>query len=417
MTFDQKMSDQKNPFAFFRSLPVQILVALVLGTALGLIWGPGAKSLGWVGLSVVTLLKTLATPLVFFAVVDAFCKTEIPAKKGVKLIALSTLNALVALIISLSVSTIFPAGKYVNVQKLQESLANGEKWESPANLGKVDGGAFLKNFVPQNILEPFTQNNVIGVVFLAILIGAAIRTFKKRDELKSEIQTIEHLAASGLALVSRVLHWLVRIVPIAVFCIIAKVVGQNGLQVFAALALFVVLVTLGLFIHVCVYYSLLLKIFARKSPIQFFKQGGDALLTAFGVGSSLATLPVTLPTLQEKMKISPSSARLAACVGTNLNHDGILLYEAVAVFFVAQLQGITLGVSQQLTLSLTALLAAVGIAGIPDAGLITLSLVLGAVGLPLTAVPFLLPVDWFIGRLRATANVASDMVVAILLDS
>jgi Na+/H+-dicarboxylate symporter len=134
-------------------------------------------------------------------------------------------------------------------------------------------------------------------------------------------------------------------------------------------------------------------------------------------GSSLATLPVTLRTLEERMGVSAESARLAAVVGSNLNHDGIILYEAVAALFVAQIYGMELGVGQELHIVAMSVLAAIGIAGVPEAGLVTLSLVLGAAGLPLAAVPLLLPVDWLLGRMRATANVMSDMVVATIIDA
>jgi Na+/H+-dicarboxylate symporter len=169
-------------------------------------------------------------------------------------------------------------------------------------------------------------------------------------------------------------------------------------------------------IHVFAWYGLLLKLLARVSPRRFFGQASDALGTALGAGSSLATLPVTLRTLEEGMGVSQESARLAAVVGTNLNHDGIVLYEAAAALFVAQLYGITLTLAAQVKIVGLAILAAVGIAGVPEAGLVTLSLVLGRAGLPLSAVPLLLTVDWMLGRLRATVNVASDLVVATLLD-
>jgi Na+/H+-dicarboxylate symporter len=123
-----------------------------------------------------------------------------------------------------------------------------------------------------------------------------------------------------------------------------------------------------------------------------------------------------LRVLEEDVGVHPSSARLAACLGTNLNHDGIILYEAMAALFVAHAFAVPLGAAAQLKVIAASVLAAVGIAGVPEAGLITLSLVLGAAGLPLAAVPLLLPVDWLLGRFRATANVASDLVVATLVD-
>lgn len=204
-------------------------------------------------------------------------------------------------------------------------------------------------------------------------------------------------------------------IPIAVFCVLAKIVGSSGLALLPMLGIFVLTVASGMLIQVVVYYSALLQ-FAGIGPLEFFRDGSPALLTALSTGSSLATLPVTLDVLQDKRKIPPRFARLAAAIGTNLNHDGILLYEAMAALFIARLYGIPLSLVQQVTIAGTAVVAAVGIAGIPEAGFITLSLVLTAAGLPLEAAALLLPVDWLIGRLRATTNVASDMTVAHLLE-
>src|SRR6185436_6295791 len=129
------------------------------------------------------------------------------------------------------------------------------------------------------------------------------------------------------------------------------------------------------------------------------------------------TLPVTLRTLEKDLKVGHDSARLAACVGTNFNNDGIMLYEVVAALFIAQINGIDLSGTQKIQLAATSALAAAGIAGVPEAGLITLSLVLSSVGLPLASLPVLLTVDWLLGRLRAMTNVTSDLLVATLLDA
>ncbi|MGE3820501.1 MAG: dicarboxylate/amino acid:cation symporter, partial [Isosphaeraceae bacterium] len=148
---------------------------------------------------------------------------------------------------------------------------------------------------------------------------------------------------------------------------------------------------------------------------KFWAGARDAVVYAMGASSSLATLPVTLRCL-DRMGVSPQSARLAACVGTNLNNDGILLYEAMAVLFVAQTYGIDLTLGQQFVAAAACVIAGIGISGVPDAGLISLALVLGTVGLPLEIVPLLLTVDWFLSRCRAMTNVTSDLLVAVLLD-
>ena len=177
---------------------------------------------------------------------------------------------------------------------------------------------------------------------------------------------------------------------------------------------------LGLFIHAFIYYSVLLSVVGRYSPLKFYRGASEAIVTALSCGSSLATLPVTLRCLKDKLKISDGNARLAACVGTNLNHDGIILYEAAATIFIAQAIGMELTLAQQITVAFASVMAGIGIAGVPEAGLITLQLVLTAGGIPqdkiVIVLPLLFTVDWIIGRGRAMTNVISDMTVATLLE-
>jgi Na+/H+-dicarboxylate symporter len=254
--------------------------------------------------------------------------------------------------------------------------------------------------------------NLLWVVAAALAVGVILRA-TGATRASARIARGVHALFGGLM---RVLGVVVRAVPFAAFGVMAKVVGASGLAIFPVLGIFVALVGAGIALHVFGWYALLLRVLGRRSPAHFFALSSDALSTALGAGSSLATLPVTLRTLEERVGVSRESARLAAVVGTNLNHDGIVLYEAAAALFVAQLYGIALSVAAQLKLVGLSIIAAVGIAGMPEAGFVTLSLVLGRAGLPLAAVPLVLPVDWLLGRLRAMANVASDLVVATVLD-
>jgi Na+/H+-dicarboxylate symporter len=397
------------------SIAIYIGIAVVFGSIVGAVFGSRVAFLGELGILLIRLLKALATPLVFFAIVDAFCKTQIQPRSARLLVTISALNALVAGTIAIVLSDVFPIG----LQDRFRSLMLTAHPEAPAVVPKPAHFDLLKalgNYVPQNILEPFLTNNVISVVILAVLVGLIFRKLRQADAESSEIKTLESFFSGGLQLVAGLLGWMVKAIPLAVFGVVAKMVGESGFELFTTLGMFVGLVATGIFIHVGIYYSFILLFVARKSPLIFFHPSGEALMTAFGTGSSLATLPVTLRALQGKMKISVESSRLAACIGTNLNHDGILLYEAAAALFIAQVQGIEFSFGQKLIVLLSSAFAAVGMAGVPEAGLITLSLVLSAVGLPLTYVPILMTVDWLIGRLRATANVTSDMVVATLLD-
>jgi Na+/H+-dicarboxylate symporter len=402
-------------------LVLWLLLAIALGAVTGLTLGPRAARLGDLGMLVITLLKALATPLVFLAVVDSFVRATIPAKKGVVLLVLCVINASVAGGLAVLLSSLLQPGAHANITQLVSSEST--RATTPATSAatghvSLDFFATLKSIVPESVIEPLVTNKVLSVVLLAVLSGLALRSIGSEEHANGQRvgAALRALVADLFRLAQKLLEWVIRIVPFAVFGVVAKVVGEAGLGIFVSLGALIFTVALGLFLHVSVYYSLLLALIARVSPLRFFAAASEAIVTALGTGSSMATLPVTLRTLEEKLKISASSARLAACVGTNFNNDGIMLYEVVAALFVAQISGIHLSAGDKASLCVTSALAASGIAGVPEAGFITLSLVLTSVRLPVAALPVILTVDWMLGRLRAATNVVSDLVIATLLD-
>ncbi|MCU1281873.1 MAG: Na+/H+ dicarboxylate symporter [bacterium] len=370
-------------------LLVQLLLATLAGGVTGALVGPRAAWLGQAALVFIDVLKLLATPLVFVAIVDTFVTTRLPLKRALVLLPLSALNAVVAAGIAIGLAHALPLARMVDLPRLRATA--------------LPAASTLRHLPTVNLLWVIAAALVVGVVLRA----TAATTTSQR------LVRAAHVAFGALM---RLVGVVVRVVPLVVFGVMANVVGGSGLAMFPLLGIFVAMVALGMALHLFVWYAILLKWLARTSPARFFGLAGDTLATALGAGSSLATLPVTLRTLEERMGVSSESARLAAVVGTNLNHDGIVLYEAAAALFVAQVWGIALPLASQLKVVGLAIVAAVGIAGVPEAGLVTLSLVIGGVGLPLAAVPLLLPVDWMLGRLRAMVNVASDMVVATVLD-
>lgn len=410
-----------------KPLYLRILAGVAVGVLLGQQLGPRAAGLGEAGMLVIRLLKTLATPLIALAVVDALLRTRIPVRQGARLLGISALNAGVALAIGLGVAHLIRGGErwQGRIEAIRGALASSgaptSATTAPANasLGVL---ANVSKFVPANIVDPFRENSVISIILLSLLVGAALRAIKDRGDREhvADLKAIEAAVATGFRVLSHVLGWAIELVPFAVFGVVAAVVGSSGAGVFGILGVFLGTMALGLVLHAVVWYSLLLRVAGGISPIRFFRGASDAIVTALSCSSSLATLPVTLRCLDEKLKVSPASARLAACVGTNLNHDGIILYEAAAAIFMLQAFGLPMPVATQLAVALAAVMAGVGIAGVPEAGLITLPLVLGAAGLPDAAtaivIPLVLPVDWILGRMRAAVNVTSDMTVAVLLD-
>jgi DAACS family dicarboxylate/amino acid:cation (Na+ or H+) symporter len=416
-----------------------LYIRALIGVALGIVFGAVFKTneilfgirnadLGTLGMMVIKLLRALAVPLVLFAILDAFAKTRISAKAGGRLVLICLVNVSVAMLIGLTImNTLKPGLTWTNHLDQIRVAVNPE----PIKAGKSDDPdapgatlALLPNidyYVPKSLIRPLVYNNLISVVLMAVLFGCALRSVQDRQQKTGEtsIRSVVGLIEGIYQILLQALDWIVQTVPIAVFGIVAKVVGGAGVGVFSVLGIFLGTTLLGLAIHALIYYPLVAWFWGRKPPRIYLGKGADAIVTGLSVNSSLATVPITLRCL-EKMGVSTASARLAACVGTNLNNDGITLYEAMAALFLAQAVGMNLTLGQQLVVVLASIMAGAGVAGIPEAGLIVLPLVLGAAGLPeeiiVIALPLLLPVDWIVARARSGVNVMSDMLVAILLD-
>jgi Na+/H+-dicarboxylate symporter len=413
-------------------LSARVIIAVALGSLVGVIAGTGevvpsvtTGDLGKLGMLVIRMLKMLAVPLVLFAVLDAIARTNVSLRQGMRLIAICLFNVSVAFTIGLVLmNTLRPGDEWRGHINELLGMSHEQLKAAPAgtSLSPIDN---LQKWIPETIVQPFQENNVIAIVLLAILAGAAIRRIRDEAVAKGDAESTRAITAvidgvaGGYRVLMRMLTWVVEIVPYGVFCVVAMTIGKAGFDTFGALVGFLGVILLGFAIHSLGYYPLMAWLVGGKSPRTFFGKGGNAIITGLSMNSSLATMPVTLQSL-DAMGVSPESARLSACIGTNLNNDGITLYEAMAAVFLAQALGYDLSFGAQITIVLASLMAGVGIAGIPEAGLIVLPLVLHAAGLPEQVVAALIPliftVDWILARCRSAVNVMADMLVAILLD-
>jgi DAACS family dicarboxylate/amino acid:cation (Na+ or H+) symporter len=428
--------DGHHPARQFRlPLYARVLIGVACGIALGVAFGTrpylfGMKNedLGSLGMLVIRLLKAFAVPLVFFAILDAFVRTRVTARRGGKLVLICLLNVSVAFLIGLTLmNTLHPGVRWRgHMDELMGRVgtAAGSKPAAKSPDEPTPTLNPLKNvegYVPESLVDPLSKNNVIVVVLMGILVGAALRRVKDRHAAEGQegIEALERFVQAAFQVLIQILDWIVQAIPFAVFGVVAKVVGQSGVGVFAVLWTFLGIILLGMAVHSLIYYPLMAWLVGRKPPREYLGKGADAIFTGLSMNSSLATVPVTLKCLR-RMGVSEQSSRLAACVGTNLNNDGITLYEAMAALFLAQAFGYGLTLGQQGVVVLASLMAGIGVAGVPEAGLIVLPLVLGAAGLPeaqvAVALPLILPVDWIIARCRSGVNVMSDMLVAIMLD-
>ncbi|MGD9723665.1 MAG: dicarboxylate/amino acid:cation symporter [Pirellulales bacterium] len=391
---------------WWRSTPLylRILGAAILGVMAGLALGGHAAVLEVPARLILRVLGALAPPLVLLAVVQALLRAQAAGSHALRLASLLLLNTLVAIGIGLLVANVVRPGHWVESQPPPATVAASEK----APPGPME--RFLES-IPKSLLGPLgNDGNVLSVIFLAVALGMALR--RMRDHQVNNVDDLVHVALETLIVV---LHWIVDVVPLAVFGVVASIVGVKGFGDFVALGGFVVAVLIALALQ-ATYYLTRVKLGSWVRPLDLLRGTRDALLMAFSTASSTATMPVTYECLRRNVGLRERSASLGALVGANFNNDGTALYEAMSALFVSQLIGVPLSLSQQVLVVLTSVVASIGAAGIPEAGLVTMTLVFEAVGLPREYIAMLLTVDWFLDRCRTAINVMGDLNVSCLLD-
>jgi DAACS family dicarboxylate/amino acid:cation (Na+ or H+) symporter len=393
-------------------LHAQIILGLAIGLAVGPLLGERASALGEIGKLTIQLIRAAATPLLFFAIVNAILKTEIEGRAALRLLFWATVNSTIALTIGLLISNLFHPGRHLaHVMTPSPTALNAY-----ANK-KVDLLSTLSSFVPTSLITPFAENLILTVILIAVLTGAGLRRVRSEQLAAgaSGYRALEDAIEALQRLTEVVLGWVIKLVPFAVFGVVAKSVGEYGYSPLKGLAAYVAVGVGGLALHVLFTYQVWLVLFVKMPLSRFWSIAKEPVAYAAGANSSLATLPITLRAL-DRLGVSRSSSALGACVGTNFNNDGIILYEGMAVLFVAQASGIHLSLGQQLLAAITCMVAAVGVAGVPEAGFVSLAVVLNTIGLPLELLPLLLTVDWIIARGRSMVNVLSDMLLSLLID-
>ena len=401
------------PLPWWRRFPFfgWIIAGLVLGLVAGKVFGE--KMVEWKIVSSMVLqgLQLLATPLIFVAVTLALLRAVISGRSGLKLGWLLLTNTLMAIIIGLAVVNVLRPGDGAALTPPSE--ADHAKMASKREFSIVDD--LIRKLIPKSVAGPFVENDILAVVIMALAVGFALRAVRKRAEHAAGVMVVEQLLDTVFQIVLKLLHGIFFFVPLAVFCVVAAIVGKEGFAALARFGYFVVAVLAALALQAA-FYLTRLRLGSWVRPGRFFKGGADALVMAFSTASSTATLPVTYECARRKIGLREANARLGTMVGGNLNNDGTALYEAMAALFIAQALGMHLELGQQLIIVVMAVIASVGAAGIPEAGLVTMMAVFSAVKLPLDYIPLLLTVDWFLDRCRTTINVMGDLTVSSILD-
>ena len=275
----------------------------------------------------------------------------------------------------------------------------------------------LLTMVPKNILKAMVEVQVLPLILFSLLFGIVITTIE--DKGKPVVDFFVGLNAA----VMKMVHLIMLVAPVGIFALVAHRLGTAQLTMeggfvgeLARLGKYAFTVILALSLHGFVTLPLILRFIGRRSALDYARNMGTALITAFSTASSAATLPLTMEGVVERNKVSERTASFVLPIGATVNMDGTAMYEALAALFIAQAYGIELGFAEQVVVFFTAVLAGVGAAAIPEAGLVTMVLVLTSVGLPTEGIGILLAIDWFLDRCRTTINVWGDTVGAGVVD-
>ena len=401
-------------------LTLYIAVAIVVAVLLA-VFAPGfAMQFELGGEIFLNLLTMMVVPLVMASVMSGIIglgDIRKLGRPGGLAVTYYLMTTVLAVIVGLLMVNLIQPGVGVDQTALDASLAEGQMstaGREDANLGTILRGLALMLFT-DNLIESAAKTSLLPLILFSIIFAGMLTTMGTRVQALTEI-----IVQVNEALLSFILL-LMKLAPFGIFCLVTARFGeaQAGGNLGAVLqqtGAYFGTVLAGLGVHAFLTLPLILWIFTRRNPFRFMYQMSQALLTAFSTASSTATLPITMNCAVEKAKVSKQSSDFVLPLGATINMDGTALYEAAAAIFIAQAIGFELTITSQLVIAVTATMAAIGAAGIPEAGLVTMVIVLNAVGLPVEYIGLILSVDWLLDRFRTAVNVFGDSLGAAVVE-
>ncbi len=370
----------------------------------------------WIGRLFLALIKMVVVPLVFFSLcvgVASLGDFKALGRLGGRTIAYFTLTTVVALVIGVGLTNLIKPGRLLSEEDRAGLLASyeGSVGDTVANAANAPSLVDqLVAIVPTNPVQSLAQGDMLQVIFFALMLGIAF-TMMKGDRATPVVDAFARLNDAMVMLV----HIAMALAPYGVAALLFKVVGSTGLSVLVALGVYGLVVVLGLLLHTFLLYGSVVRFGARLPLFKFLGAIKEALLVAFSTSSSSATLPVTMEACEENVNVSNKITSFVLPLGATVNMDGTALYQGVAAIFIAQIYGMDLTVGDQATIVVSATLASVGAAGVPGAGMITLAMVLTAIGVPTEGLALILGVDRLLDMFRTATNVVGDSTATVFM--
>ncbi len=384
----------------------QILIALVLAIVFGYFVPNGVVYVEWMGELFLRALKMVIIPLILSSIISGV--TSMGEGSNLGRLSLKTLlyylgTSTLAILTGLTVVNIVKPGVGIELGFTQSVEGLAEKAGSVKDI--------LYRLIPENIVDAMAQGSILSVIFFAIVFGYFITQVESKYK-----KSLTTFFDAVFAVMMKVTLFIIKFTPLGIFGIVAKEVARNADQlagIAGSLAIYSLCVVTGLLIHAFVLLPLIVRFIGKAKPYKHFNNMATPLLTAFSTSSSSATLPLTMEALENKSGVSNKITSFTLPLGATINMDGTALYECVAAMFIAQAYGVDLSFAQQALVVVTALLASIGAAGIPMAGLVMITVVLTAIGLPLEGIGLILAVDRILDMLRTAVNVWSDSCGAV----
>ena len=403
----------------------QILIALLLAVLVGYLTGPDGELFGirfldiysFLGTMFLNALKMIIVPLIMASIITGIAGIGgrgTFGRLGWKTLLYYFVTSLLAILVGLAAVNIMQPGivdgePARDIIALEETDLSGIE-ERVAGKGAGDVVEIFIRMIPTNIVAAAAEGQMLGLIFFSLLFGYFM------TRIEEDRSTLLFDFWQGVfSVMMKITDWVMLFAPLGVFALVAKVVAVTGFEAFQPLMVFFFTVLGALAVHLLITLPLLLRFIARVDPRRQFTAMSPALLTAFSTASSSATLPVTLDCVERRAGVSNRTTSFVLPLGATVNMDGTALYECVAAMFIAQAYGIELNFATQFTVVLVALLTSIGVAGIPAASLVAITIILTTIGLPVEAVGLILAVDRILDMCRTSVNVFSDSCGAVLI--
>ena len=363
------------------------------------------------------LLQMLVVPLIVSSLITGITgmgDLRTLGSIGGRAIVFYLTTSFIAILTGIFVVNIIKPGEGAELALLEEGATEGMIAQAPGGIGTVLWEQ-LESLIPKNPLAAATEGDMLPVIFFSLLIGVFIGIAEHREG-SADASVVRRFFSGLFDVMMEMTLFVVKFAPLGVFGFTLYAAAGKGPAAFQVLGWYVLAVFVALLIHATMTLPTILRFVTGRSPVAYMRSMTTALVTAFSTASSNGTLPLTMQNVEDA-GVKPQVASFVLPLGATINMDGTALYEAVAVLFIAQVYGIDLTVAQQGLVALTALLASIGAAGIPHAGMVMMVVVLNAVGLPTSAVALILAVDRILDMCRTAVNVWSDSIAAAVVDA